>query len=59
MTTVETCLTDALDIISDFIAKTTGQTATPEEVADALTRFFVLQEIKDHIEMARRENEVS
>ncbi len=54
MTTIETCLTDALDVISDFIVKTTGQAATPEEIANALTRFFVLQEIKDHIEMARQ-----
>jgi hypothetical protein len=55
MTTVETCLTDALEVISNFIAETTGQAATPEEVAHALTRYFVLQEIKGHIEMVRQE----
>ena len=54
MTTVETCLSDALDVISNFITETTGQAATPEEIADALTRYFVLQEIKGHIEMVRQ-----
>ena len=55
MRTVATCLTDALDVISSFITETTGQAATPEEIAHALTRYFVLEEIKGHIEMARQE----
>lgn len=55
MTTVDACLKDALNSVSSFIAQTTGQAATPEEVAGALTRYFVLQEIKEHIEMARQE----
>jgi hypothetical protein len=53
MTTVDACLKEALERISNFVADTTGQPATPEELADALTRYFVLQEIKGHIEMAR------
>lgn len=56
MTPVETCLRDALDGISNFITKTTGTEATPEEIADALGRYFVLQEIKGHIEMMRQGN---
>ncbi len=55
MTTVAPCLAEALGRISDFIAEATGQTPTQEEVADALTRYFVLQEIKAHIEIVRQQ----
>ena len=44
---------DALETVADFIRQVTGQPATPDELADALTRYFVLNEIKDHIEMIR------
>ncbi len=44
---------DTLKKVSDYIAKTTGKAATHEELADALGRYFVLQEIKDHIELLR------
>ena len=43
----------ALNKVSDYIAKTTGKAATQEELIDALGRYFVLQEIKDHIELKR------
>jgi hypothetical protein len=33
----------------------TGSEATQAEIADALTRYFVLKEIKDHILMMREE----
>ncbi len=49
----ETCLQDAFAKVSDYIARTTGTAATQEEMADALGRYFVLQEIKEHIEMRR------
>ena len=48
-------LIEALDTIEDFIAKTTGQAGTPVEIARALKRYFVLNEIKAHIEMEREE----
>lgn len=47
------CLLDAFAKVSDYIANTTGTAATQEEMADALGRYFVLQEIKEHIEMRR------
>ncbi len=46
-------LTDALDTVSDFIRQVTGVEPTQAEVADALTRYFVLNEIKDHILIQR------
>lgn len=46
-------ISDALKNVSDYIAKTTGTAPTREELADALGRYFVLQEIKDHIELIR------
>ena len=50
-------LTDALDTVSDFIRQVTGVEPTPAEIADALTRYFVLKEIKDHILMMREDAE--
>ena len=46
-------LVEALDKVSDFIQQVTGAAPTPAELADALTRYFVLNEIKDHIVMER------
>ncbi|WP_319523826.1 hypothetical protein [uncultured Desulfosarcina sp.] len=46
-------LVDALKTISDFIQQVTGVAPTPAEMADALTRYFVLNEIKEHIVMLR------
>lgn len=52
-TTIEPALTAALETVSDFVRQVTGLEPTQAEVADALTRYFVLNEIKDHIVMAR------
>ena len=51
--TVDIVLADALDTVSDFIHQVTGVEPTPAEIADALTRYFVMKEIKDHIVMLR------
>jgi hypothetical protein len=51
--TIDLVLSDALDAVSDFIHQVTGVEPTPAEIADALTRYFVLNEIKDHILMLR------
>lgn len=47
-------LQQALNRICDFIEKTTGRPASPKELADAMTKYFVLNEIKSHIEMIRK-----
>lgn len=44
---------DALATVKDFILQVTGIEPTPAEIAAALTRYFVLNEIKDHILMMR------
>ena len=53
---IEPVLADALETISDFIRQITGTAPSPAETADALTRYFVLNEIKEHIVMLREEN---
>jgi hypothetical protein len=44
---------EAIEKIEAFITQTTGKAATPREISDALTRYFVLKEIKDFIVMSR------
>ena len=55
--TTDLALTDALDIVADFNRQVTGIEPTSAEIADALTRYFVLNEIKDHIVMMREDAE--
>jgi len=55
--TQDAVLTDALDTVADFIRQVTGVEPTSAEIADALTRYFVLKEIKDHILMMREDAE--
>ena len=44
---------EAVETVRHFITETTGQAPSDKEIADALKRFFVLNEIKAHILMAR------
>ena len=53
--TLEDCLAEALETVENFISETTGQKPTQQEIADALKRYFVLNEIKGHIVMVRGE----
>jgi hypothetical protein len=46
-------ISEALGTIADFVRQVTGIEPTRAEIADALTRYFVLNEIKDHILMLR------
>ncbi len=55
--TRDLALTEALDTVSEFIRQVTGVEPTPAEIADALTRYFVMNEIKDHILMMREDAE--
>jgi hypothetical protein len=48
-------IVDAIETIENFIAETTGTRPQPEEIARALKRYFVLNEIKDHILMQRQQ----
>jgi hypothetical protein len=49
-------LCDALMTIHNFIEQVTGQAPSETEISSALKRYFVLNEIKDHIVMERRKN---
>jgi aspartate/methionine/tyrosine aminotransferase len=51
--TSDDAIGEALATVADFIQQVTGIAPTREEIADALTRYFVLNEIKDHILMLR------
>ena len=52
---LEACLDEALETVDTFITETTGQKPTQQEIANALKRYFVLNEIKGHIVMERSE----
>jgi len=56
METLERCLVDALETVDNFITQTTGQKPTQQEIANALKRYFVLNEIKGHVVMERGED---
>ncbi|WDP92269.1 MAG: hypothetical protein HUN04_22115 [Desulfobacter sp.] len=45
----------ALNRMEAFVAQATGRAPDPEELAHAMTRYFVLKEIREFIEMARQE----
>jgi hypothetical protein len=50
---VHESILEAIGTTQDFIKEVTGQEATQDEIAQALTRYFVLNEIKDFIELQR------
>jgi len=50
---VDEVLLDALRTVHYFVAQTTGEAPTKEEIAGALKRYFVLNEIMEHIVMDR------
>ena len=52
-TPVSPSIIEAIQTLKHFIAETTGKEPTDEEIADALKRYFVLNEIKEHILMLR------
>ncbi len=53
---LDPALTAAVGKIESFITQTTGQAPTPEELASAMTRYFVLNEILEFIQMTRKED---
>ncbi|MEE8429882.1 MAG: hypothetical protein V3S16_01385 [Candidatus Desulfatibia sp.] len=50
---VHKSMLEAIGTIQNFIKEVTGQEATQDEIAQALTRYFVLNEIKEFIELQR------
>lgn len=51
----EDTIQNAVQKVFNYVEQTTGQTPSDEEVARALTRYFVLKEIADFIVMEREE----
>ena len=54
---LDPAVTAAVRKIEEFITRTTGQAPTSTEMADALTRYFVLNEILEFIKMSREEDQ--
>ncbi len=57
METPETDLGGAIGLVRRFVAETTGEAPTDAELARALSRYFVLREIMENVELGRREEE--
>jgi hypothetical protein len=53
---VHPSIVEAVDFIRSFITETTNIQPTDEEIAGALKKYFVLNEIKDYIVMLRRQD---
>jgi len=51
MEQVDDAIKDALETIVQFIRETRQIDPTPEQLAKALKRYFVLKEIADHIDL--------
>lgn len=54
----EPCMIEAISALETYITRTTGQKPSQQEMARALSKFFVLKEIREFIEMDRREQSV-
>ena len=54
---LDPAIAEAIEKVQEFILQTTGEAPTPQELSSALTRYFVLKEISDFIEISRLENE--
>lgn len=52
---MQECILNAIVNTQNFVEKVTGKKATQEEIAKALQRYFVLNEIKDFIIMDRED----
>ncbi len=50
---VHESIKEAIATIQHFIKEVTGDEATQEEIAKALSGYFVLNEIKEYIELQR------
>ncbi len=57
MAETEDCIKEAVETIKNFVKEMTGKEASPQEIARALKRYFVLKEINDHIKLEREGQE--
>ncbi len=54
---LEDCIKEAIGAINHFITEDTGISHTQAEIADVLKRYFVLNEIREQIDMIRELDE--
>ncbi len=52
---MEASMIKAIETIETFVAQTSGIKPEPDEIAAALSKYFVLKEILGFIELARQE----
>lgn len=50
---INNAILESIEKIDRFIEETTGQRASQDEIADALGRYFVMNEILEFIKMNR------
>jgi len=52
---VEPCLIESIKKIESFVESTAGAKPTQKEIAEALTKYFVLKEIMEFIQLSWEE----
>ncbi|MCF6248783.1 MAG: hypothetical protein L3J69_15715 [Desulfobacula sp.] len=52
---LEPCMIEAIENLDKYITLITGKKPAQKELADALSKYFVLKEIREFIEMTRKE----
>ncbi len=53
---IDPCIIESIRKIEGFVEKTTGKKPTQKEIGDALSKYFVLKEILEFIELSWEEN---
>lgn len=53
--TIDPLIEESIRYLEDYIEQTTGVRASPTEISAALKKYFVLKEIREFIEMFRKE----
>ncbi len=54
---IDPIVAQAVGKIEDFVENATGKRPEPEELSQALTKYFVLKEILDFIKLSRQAGE--
>ncbi len=54
---IDPMVAQAVGKIEEFVENATGKRPEPEELSQALTKYFVLKEILDFIKLSRQEGE--
>ena len=52
---IQECMLDSIQKIQDFVTQVTGTEPSQQEIANALQKYFVLNEIKEHILLERNQ----